>query len=81
MISSGLFGGKLNIEDVDVREALEQNSFALHNGLPCGRPYIAEPQDGGAISDHPYQVALGRVFVNRLGSRAISRHGTATPGE
>jgi hypothetical protein len=57
----GVLGAKLDIEDVDIREPLEQDGFALHDGLARERPDVAEAEDGRAIGHDSDQVAPGRV--------------------
>ena len=75
----GVEGVQLDIEDVDVGEAFEQNALALHHGLAGGGADVAEPEHGGAVGDHGHEVALGRVVINerRISMDLQARHGDA----
>ena len=68
MISSGSSGIDLEVDRIDVGEALEQHRLAFHHRLGGKRAAIAEAQDGGAVGDDGDEVALGGVVVGR-GSR------------
>ncbi len=57
----------LDVEDVDVGEALEQDALALHHGLAGERADVAEAEDRGAVGDDGHQIALGGVAVRVLG--------------
>src|SRR6059058_3314668 len=61
-----LLRADLQVEHIDVGERLEQDPFALHHGLPRERPDVAEPEHGGPVRHHRYQVALRRVGVGLL---------------
>ena len=74
-------GVDLQIDGIDVGEALEQHRLAFHHRLGGQRAQIAQAQDRGAVGDHRHQVALGRVVVGRVGILGDAQHGTATPGE
>ena len=63
----GVRARDLDVEDVDVGEALEQDALALHHRLAGERPEVAEAEHGRAVRDHGDQVALGRVAVDVLG--------------
>ena len=63
----GVLGGELDIEDIDIREALEQDPLAFHDGLTGRRADIAESEDRGAVADHGHEVALGRVLIDQAG--------------
>jgi hypothetical protein len=62
-----VLGRDLQVEGVDVGEALEQHRLALHHGLGRERPQIAEPEDGGPVRDDGDHVALGRVVEGLVG--------------
>ena len=66
MISSGIFRVQLDVEDVDVGEAFEQDALAFHDGLAGQRADVAESEDGGAVGDDRDQVALGGVLESVL---------------
>ena len=74
-------GVELDVDGVDVGEALEEDRLALHHRLGGQRAEVAQAQDRGAVGDHRHQVALGGVVVGGAGSSAIASTGTATPGE
>ena len=57
----GILFVDLDIEDIDAGKLLEQNRLALHHRLGSQRPDIAQPEDGGAICDHPDEVTAGGV--------------------
>ena len=76
-----VLGADLEVDGVDVGEALEQDRLALHHGLGGERAEIAEPQDRGAVGDHRDHVALGRVVEGAGRVSAMASTGTATPGE
>ena len=58
-----ILGVHLEIDRVDVGEALEQHRLAFHHGLRGKRAAIAEPEDRGAVGDDGNEIALGGVFV------------------
>ena len=77
-----VLGVDLEVDGVDVGEALEQHRLAFHHRLGGERAEIAEAEDRGAVGDHRDEVALGGVVEGaRPGSSAIASTGTATPGE
>ena len=57
----GVLRVDLEVDGVDVGEALEQHRLALHDGLRRQRAEIAEAEDGGAVGDDGDHVALGGV--------------------
>ena len=57
----------LDVEHVDVGEALEEHALALHDGLGGERSDVAQAEHRGAVGDHGDQVALGRVLVDLFG--------------
>jgi hypothetical protein len=62
----GIGGRDLDVDGVDVGEALEEHPLALHHRLGGQRAEIAQAQDGRAVGDHRHQIALGGVVVGRL---------------
>ena len=60
-------GIDLDVDPVDVGEALEEDGLALHHGLGRERPEIAEPQHRRAVADHGDDVGPGRVVVGVVG--------------
>ena len=67
----------LDVEDVDVGEAFEQDTLAFHDGLACERTDIAEPQHRGAIADDCDEIALVGVpeYVVRISGYLETRFG------
>src|ERR1700690_2674190 len=63
----GIFAGQLDVEDVDIGEALEQHRLAFHDRLACQRADVAEAEDRGAVRYDAHQVALGGVLVSQAG--------------
>ena len=61
-----VLGVDLEVDAVDVGEALEQDRLALHHRLGGQRAEVAEAEDGGAVGDHGHQVALVGVVVGEL---------------
>ena len=59
----GVLGRDLEVDRVDVGEALEQHRLAFHHRLGGQRAAIAEAEDGGAVGDDGDEVALGGVVV------------------
>ena len=49
----GIVGGDLDVEDVDVGEALEEDALALHHRLAGERPDVAQAEHRGAVGDRP----------------------------
>ena len=77
-----VLGVDLEVDRIDVGEALEQHRLAFHHRLGGERAEIAEAEDGGAVGDDGDQVAARRVVDRRgSGSSAMACTGTATPGE
>ena len=77
-----VLGVDLEVDRVDVGEALEQDRLAFHHRLGAERAEIAEAEHRGAVRDHRDEVALGGVVVTPWTGRAlIARQGAATPGE
>jgi hypothetical protein len=74
-----VLGVDLEIDRIDVGEALEQHRLALHHGLRGERAEIAEAEDRGAVRDHRHHVGARRVVVGGrrvLGDR-LHRDGDA----
>ena len=63
----GIFRGQLDIENVDIGEALEQHALAFHDRFAGHGADIAQAQNRGAVADHRHQVALSGVFVGQAG--------------
>ena len=62
-----VFGVHLQVEDVNISEALEEHSLAFHHRLARQRPDIAESQDGCAVRNHGHQVSARRVIKSQFG--------------
>ena len=69
-----VLGVDLEVDAVDVGEALEQHGLALHHRLAGQRAEVAQAEHGGAVGDHGDQVALDRC------SRRRSRGPWRSPG-
>ncbi len=67
-----VLGADLEVDAVDVGEALEQDRLAFHHRLGAKRAQIAEAEHGGAVRDHRHQIALGGV-VEGLGRIGLDR--------
>ena len=77
-----ILGVDLEVDGVDVGEALEEHRLAFHDGLGGERAEIAEAEDRGAVGDDGDHVALGGVVEGAArGPRRWRGPGTATPGE
>ena len=74
-----ILGRHLEIDRIDVGEALEENGLALHHGFRRERAEIAEAQYGGAVRDDGDEVALGRIIesARRILRDRQHRHGDA----
>ncbi len=57
-----VLGVDLEVDRVDVGEALEQDRFALHHRLGGERAEIAEAEHRRAVRDHRHEIALGGVL-------------------
>ena len=79
--SSTSLGVDLEVDAVDVGEALEQDGLAFHHRLGAERAQIAQAQHGGAVGDDRDEIALGGVVVGGVGIFVDGRQGAATPGE
>ena len=67
MIFVRVLGVQLDIEHVDIGEALEEDRLAFHHRLSGQGADIAQSEYGGAVRHHADQVALGRIFVGEAG--------------
>ena len=56
-----VLGVDLEVDGIDVGEALEEHRLAFHHRLRGERAEIAEAEDGGAVGDDGDQVAARRV--------------------
>ena len=59
-----VLGLQLDIDRVDVGEALEENRLAFHHRLAGERAEIAHAEDRGAVRDHRDEVPLGGIVVD-----------------
>ena len=77
-----VLGVDLEVDRIDVGEALEEDRLAFHHRLRGERAEIAEAENSGAVGDDGDHVAACRVVEGACpGSSAMARTGTATPGE
>ena len=74
----GVVRVQLDVEHVDVGEALEEDALALHDGLAGQRADVAEAEHGGAVADDGDEVALARVAIGERPGPARSP-GTDAP--
>ncbi len=74
-----ILGVDLEVDGIDVGEALEEDGLAFHHGLGSERPEIAEAEDGGAVRDDGDHVAARRVVVGgrRILGDGLHRYGDA----
>ena len=75
----GVFRRDLEVDGIDVGEALEQHRLAFHHRLCGERPEVAEPEDGGAVGDDRDHVAARGVVVDGggVGGDRLDRNGDA----
>ena len=59
----GILGVQLDVEDVDVGKALEEDPFAFHHRFAGERADVAQAENGGAVGDDGDQVPLGGVLI------------------
>jgi hypothetical protein len=92
-----LLGVDVDVEDVDVREALEQDALALHHRLAGVGPDVAQAQHRRAVRDDGHQISTSRVRVREVrvlgdleaglgdaggvGEREITRGGAGLRGD
>ena len=65
MTSFGIFGGQLDVEDIDIGEAFEQDALAFHDRLAGGGPILPKPSTAVPLVTTRDQVALRGVLVDR----------------
>ena len=58
-----VIGVQLQVEDVDVREPLEEDALALHHGLGSCRADVPQPQNCTTVGDDGNEVSLGGIGV------------------
>ena len=75
-----IFRVELDVEDVDVGKAFEEDPLAFHDRLPGQGARFAQPEDRGAVGDHRHQIALGGVLVGILGVLCDFQTGLRDPG-
>ncbi len=73
-------GVQLDIENVHVGEALEQDPFAFHDRLAGQRANVAQAEHGGAVGHHGYQVPLRGVQVGVVRVRRDCQARLGDPG-
>ena len=59
-------GSQLQIEDIDIGEAFEENALAFHHRLTGLGTDVAQAQHGGTIGHHRDQISLGGVLVGKV---------------
>ena len=71
-----VLGVDLEIDRIDVGEALEQHRLPLHHRLGRQRPEVAQPQDRGSVGDDRDHVAARGVVVDgrRVGGDGPDRN-------
>ena len=72
-------GVDLEVDRIDVGEALEQHRLAFHHRLRRQRAEIAEAEDGGAVGNDGDEIALGGEVIGlaRIGGDFFDRNGDA----
>ena len=65
----------LDIEAVNIGEALEQQSLALHHRLARQSPEVPKPENGRTVGYDPHKVALVGVVVGELRRLGNCAHG------
>ncbi len=58
-----ILGVHLDVEDVHVGEALEEDALALHDRLAGQSADVAKTKDGSAVGDHRHQITFGGVQI------------------
>ena len=58
-----VLGRDLDVDRIDVGEALEQHRFAFHHRLGREGAQIAEAEDRGAVGNDRDQISLARIVV------------------
>ncbi len=74
-----VLGVELEVDGVDVGEALEQHRLAFHHRLGGERAEIAQAENGGAVGDDGDEIALGGIVIGgrRVLGDDADRHGDA----
>ena len=62
-----VLGRDLDVDRIDVGEALEQHRLAFHHRLGRERAEIAEAEDRGAVGDDRDEIALGGIIIGAAG--------------
>ncbi len=62
----GVLGVDLDVEDIDVGEALEQDALALHDRFAGESADVAEAEHRGAVGNHRDEVALVGVLIGEF---------------
>ena len=62
-----VLGVDLDVDRIDVGEALEQHRLAFHHRLGGERAEIAEAEDRGAVGDDRDEIALGGQLIGAAG--------------
>jgi hypothetical protein len=75
-----ILGLHLEVDRIDIGEALEEDGLALHHRLGRKRAEIAEPQDRRAVRDHGDQVALGGIVIGGRRILGDRQHGHGHAG-
>ena len=65
----------LQVDGVDIREALEEDGLAFHHRLCGERAEISEAEDRRAVGDDGDQVSLGRIVVTEVRIFGDRQHG------
>ena len=63
----GVVAVDFDVEDIDIRKALEENALALHDGLARQGSDIAKAQHRAAVGDDGHQIALRRIAIRVIG--------------
>src|SRR5690606_9328336 len=56
----------LDVEDVDIRKALEEDSLSLHDGLGRASPDSPAPQHSGAVADDADEIAPRGIGIDEI---------------
>jgi hypothetical protein len=69
-----VLGRDLQVEGVEVGEALEQHRLALHHRLGRQGAQVAQAKNSGPVGDHRHGVALGRIVIGAVGIGRDRQH-------